>query len=251
MSSALQFWRWGPLAILLALVALAYGLGAQNIVSLQSLVENEALLNAYVDAHLGLALLIFFLVYVAVVALSLPGAGMLSIAGGFIFGWALSFPVATIAATLGAVLVFQIVKTSLGSTLARKANPFMAKLSEGFSRDALSYLLFLRLVPVFPFFVINAVAGLSKVSLRVFTIGTFIGIIPGAMAFAWLGRGLGSIIDAQAAAMAQCAAAAGQQACPAALTLSDLITPQILVALTALGVVALLPLAFRTRKTQA
>ena len=232
--------RWGPLVALLVLVVLAYGLGFQNIVSLQRLAENEAVLHAYVEAHLWLALTIFFIVYFVVVALSLPGAGLLSIAGGFSFGWALSFPVATLAATCGAVLVFQIVKTSLGRSLARQAGPFITKLADGFSRDAMSYLLFLRLVPVFPFFIINAVAGLSKVSLRVFTIATFIGIIPGAIIFAWLGRELGRVINAQG----QCMASASTLICPE-LTLSTLVTPQMLLALTVLGFLALLPLAFR------
>jgi uncharacterized membrane protein YdjX (TVP38/TMEM64 family) len=207
---------------------------------LQSLVENEVMLHAYVEAHLWFALATFFLIYFLVVALSLPGAGVLSIAGGFIFGWALSFPIATLAATCGAMLVFQIVKTSLGSSLARRVSPFITKLADGFARDALSYLLFLRLVPVFPFFIINAVAGLSKVSLRVFTIATFIGIIPGAIIFAWLGRELGNIINEQG----QCLATPSTRICPE-LTLSALVTPQIVIALTILGILALLPLAIR------
>ena len=220
--------RWLPLVVLAALVLGAYALGLQKYLSLEVIATNRDYLTNYVADHLLLAVLIYVAIYIGVVALSLPGAGLLSIVGGFVFGWALSAPVSVVAATVGAIIVFQIVKTSLGATLADKAGPFVQRLSDGFAEDAFNYLLFLRLVPAFPFFVINAVAGVCRVPLKTFILATFVGIIPGAYAFAWLGRGLGSVIDAQNLAHSACVAEKGAANCPFGLSATSLVTPDLL-----------------------
>jgi uncharacterized membrane protein YdjX (TVP38/TMEM64 family) len=237
--------RWLPLAALACLVAGAYALGLQHYFSLESIASNKGMLVDYVAAHLILSILMFTLLYVLVVSLSLPGAGILSIVGGFVFGWTLSIPTTIFAAMIGAVIVFQIVKTSAGAAVAERAGPFVTKLSDGFKQDAFNYLLFLRLVPAFPFFAVNAVAGLAQVNLRTFVTATFIGIIPGSIAFAWLGRGLGSVIDAQAAAHDACVASQDAAQCPFDISLASLVTPQLLVAFAALGGVALIPVALK------
>jgi uncharacterized membrane protein YdjX (TVP38/TMEM64 family) len=241
--------RWLPLIILTGLIAAAYGFGLHKYLSLQTIAENRAALQNYVSAHLLSAILIYVTIYIVVVALSLPGAAILSIVGGFVFGWTLSVPVTVVAATIGSVIVFQIVKTSLGVAIAEKAGPFVQRLSDGFAKDAFNYLLFLRLVPAFPFFVVNAVAGVCRVNLRTFIIATFIGIIPGSFAFAWLGRGLGSVIDAQMVAHDACMASKGMANCPFELSVSSLVTPQLLIAFAALGVVALIPVALKKWKS--
>ena len=143
-------------------------------------------------------------VYIVVVALSVPGGALLTITGGFLFGWLVGGLSTVIGATIGATIVFLIAKTSLGETLAAKAGPWMAKLSEGFRNDAMNYLLFLRLVPAFPFWLINLAPALLNVPLSTFVIATFIGIIPGTFAFAFLGAGLDSIIDKQREAYQAC-----------------------------------------------
>ncbi len=232
---------WLPLAVLVGLVLATYLSGLSKYLNLEMIAINREFLLSYVSSHLILALMIYGALYIAVVALSLPGAGIISIVGGFIFGWVLSAPVSIIAATLGAVIVFQIVKTSLGAAIAERAGPFVRKLSDGFAKDAFNYLLFLRLVPAFPFFVVNVVAGVCRVSLRTFIAATFVGIIPGAIVFAWLGRGLGSVIDAQTAAHSVCVANKGVANCPFELSLSSLVTPQLLLAFAALSVVSLIP----------
>ncbi|MDE2444771.1 MAG: TVP38/TMEM64 family protein [Alphaproteobacteria bacterium] len=237
--------RWLPLGALLALVAASYGFGLTNYLSLETLVRHQDALLAYVNAHLVLALFLYALVYVLVVSLSLPGAGVLSIMGGFMFGWMLSAPVTVIAATSGAIIVFCIVSTSLGASMAERAGPFAAKLSAGFQKDAFSYMLFLRLVPVFPFFIVNAVAGLARIDLRTYTLATLLGILPGSLAFAWLGRGLGSLIEAQTAAHTACVSQHGPGACPFSFSSTALITPQLLLAFAGLGVVALVPVALK------
>lgn len=241
--------RWLPLLGLVGLTALCYGLGLQHYFSLQGIADNQALLHSYVTAHLVLALLIYSVAYFVVVALSFPGAGLLSILGGFVFGWALSAPITVIAATLGAVVVFKIVQTSLGQVIADRAGPFVQRLSGGFEKDGFNYLLFLRLVPAFPFFAVNAVAGLTKMSLRTFTLGTLIGIIPGSIAFAWLGRGFGSVIEAQQISHDACVLQNGALNCPFEISTTSLITPQLLWAFAALGVISLIPVALKKWKT--
>jgi uncharacterized membrane protein YdjX (TVP38/TMEM64 family) len=240
--------RWAPLVGLGALIAAAYYFGLQDYFSLQNVAGHRAALQGYVKAHLILALIIYAGFYIAVVALSLPGSAILSVAGGFIFGWALSAPITVIAATLGAIIVFQIVKTSLGDTIAQRAGPFVQKLSAGFAKDAFNYLLFLRLVPAFPFFIVNAVAGVCRVNFRSFVLATFIGIIPGAYVFAWLGRGLGSVIDAQTTLHDACVLKDGFNNCPYDISISSLVTPQLLLAFAALGVLALVPVVLKKWK---
>jgi uncharacterized membrane protein YdjX (TVP38/TMEM64 family) len=240
-----DFRRWLPLVALACLVAGAYALGLQHYFSLDSIASHKSKLVDYVSMHLILSILMFTLLYVLVVSLSLPGAGILSIVGGFVFGWALSVPITLVAAMIGAVIVFQIVKTSAGAAIAERAGPFVTKLSAGFKQDAFNYLLFLRLVPAFPFFAVNAVAGLAQVNLRTFVIATFFGIIPGSIAFAWLGRGLGSVIDEQTAVHDACVASQDAAQCPFDISLASLVTPQLLVAFAALGGVALIPVALK------
>jgi len=236
--------RWLPLVGLIGLMGVVYALGLQRYLSIQNLLEHESLLQDFVTQHLFTALAIYFAVYVVAVALSLPGASLLSIAGGFIFGWLISAPVTVVAATLGAIAVFKIVQTSIGASLAARAGPFVKKLSGGFEKDAFNYMLFLRLVPAFPFFAVNAVAGLTHISLRVFAITTFLGIIPGTVAFSFVGRGLGSVLDATRAAHEACVAQNGA-ACPYVFSISSLVTPQLLWAFAALGAVSLVPVLIK------
>ena len=244
-----SFRRWIPLIALGGLIAVAYAFGLQNYFTLEAIAQNHAMLEIYVHDHLLMSVLIYVALYITVVALSMPGAGILSIAGGFVFGWALSGTVTIFAATIGAIIVFQIVKTSLGAAVAERAGPFVRKLSDGFTHDAFNYLLFLRMVPAFPFFAINAVAGLVRVNLQTYALATFIGIIPGSYAFAWLGRGLGSIIEAQTKVHDVCVAANGLANCPFEISASSLITPQLLIALAFLGVVSLIPVALKKWKS--
>lgn len=236
---------WLPIAGLLALIVMAYAMGLDQFLSLESVARNRAAMKEFVSANLLLALLAYMALYMALVALSVPGAALMSIVGGFLFGWRLGAPVTIIAATLGSVIVFQIVKTSLGAAIAARAGPVARRLSAGFREGAFNYLLFLRLLPVFPFFLVNAVAGLSNVRLWTFIAATAIGIIPATFAFSYLGSGLDSIIDAQMRVHAACVAAKGAAHCALELNPQALLTPQIIIAFVALGFVSLLPIAVK------
>ena len=146
---------------------------------------------------------------VAAVALSLPGGAFLTVVGGFLFGIAVGASAAVIGATIGATLIFLVARTALGEPLLRRAGPRANQLAEGFSKDAFSYLLFLRLVPAFPFFLVNLVAAFAGVRLGPFIAATALGIIPGAMVFALAGIGLDSVITAQRSSYEHCIAAQG------------------------------------------
>ena len=242
--------RYAPVALLAAAMAGAWALGLHKYLTLASIAEHREQLKALVESNLLLALLAYSGIYIVVVALSLPGAGVLSIFGGLLFGWAISAPVTIVAATIGAVIVFEVVKTSLGAVIAEKAGPFVARLSGGFRDDAFNYLLFLRLVPAFPFFAVNAVAGLAGISRKTFTLATLIGIIPGSFAFAYLGRGLDSLIDGQTAIYKACVAK-GDLGCMLHLSPGALVTREILIAFAALGIVALIPVILKRLKRKA
>ena len=229
-----------PLLALSGFIALAYAFGLQDCFTLKSLAENHFVVTDFVQRHLLLSMLIYVGLYILATALSLPVAGALSIICGLLFGVALGAPITVFAATIGAVIVFQIVRTSLGRTIADRAGPFVNKLSDGFAKDSFNYLLFLRLVPVFPFFAVNAVAGLTKVDLRVFILGTVLGIIPGSIVFIWFGQSLSGVIDAQMAIHSACVATKSAAACPFEISTDSLITPQLFLALCAFGI---LPLA--------
>lgn len=233
--------------MLLAAIVTAYVLGAQNYLSLSMIAQHLADLKQFVSQNRLTALLIYIAIYIAVVALSLPGAALLSLGGAVVLGWQLSVPASIVGATIGAVIVFQIVKTSLGSSIAERAGPFVQKLAHGFQRDAFNYLLFLRLTPLVPFFAVNAVAGLVRVDLRTFTLATVIGIIPGSLAFAWLGSGLDDVLQKSVADFEACMAAQAQ-GCALQVSALSLFSPQLVAGLSVLGVIALIPVLLRLWK---
>lgn len=238
-----------PLIVLGALIALVFSMGWHKYLSLSQIAENRELLNGFVQDNYILAILAYMAVYIVVVALSVPGGALLTITGGFLFGWLVGGLTTVIGATIGASVVFLIAKTSLGETLAAKAGPWMAKLSEGFKSDAMNYLLFLRLVPAFPFWLVNLAPALLNVPLTTFVIATFVGIIPGTFAFAFLGAGLDSIIDKQREVYQACLDAqpadTTETTCTFSINPGSLLTPELLAAFVALGVVAIIPVVLK------
>ena len=226
--------RWLPLAALAVLVTGAFALGWHQALTLQSLARNYEALRAIVAEHRALALLGYAGVYVSATALSLPGGAMLTLAGGLLFGWLAGGLVAILSATIGATVLFLIARSSLGAALRERAGPSLSRFAEGFRADAWSYLLFLRLAPVFPFWLVNLAPALLGVPLRIFVVTTLIGIVPATFAFAFVGAGLEGIL---AAASRACR---GDEGCPA-LSLTDFVTPELTLALLGLSILALVP----------
>ena len=240
--------RWGPLALLVLVAVIAIERGALDYVSLEMIADNRDDLVQLVADNWVLALTGYFAVYVLFIALSFPGGLILTLLGGFLFGWFIGGVVTVFAATAGAVIIFLIVRTSLGEALAERAGPRLDKLRKGFSEDALSYLLFLRLVPAFPFWLVNIAPALLGTPLPVYALATFVGIIPGTFAFAVAGAGLDSVITAQRAHFETCLAGrepAAAPECEFTVNPSALLTPELVAAFVLLGVVALIPVAAR------
>ena len=165
--------------------------------------------------------------------MSLPGGAALSIAGGFLFGSVLGTVWIVTGATLGATLIFLAAKTALGDSLKSKAGPWLNKMESGFRDNAFNYLLVLRLVPLFPFFVVNLVPAFLGVGLKTFFTATTLGIIPGTFVFASVGAGLGSVFEQ------------GGDFSPASV-----LTPEIIIALVGLAVLALIPVGYEKFKAR-
>jgi uncharacterized membrane protein YdjX (TVP38/TMEM64 family) len=184
------------------LVLLAVGLAAffvfdlNQYVSLDALKTHRETLQSWVVNYGVLTAAIFMLVYALAVAFSVPGAVFITIAGGFMFGPYLGTVYVVVGATIGAVGVFLAAKYALGDVLRARAGPAIKRMEAGFRENEMSYLLILRLVPLFPFWLVNLVPAFLGVSLRTYTIGTLLGIIPGAFVYAMVGDGAGAVLDA-------------------------------------------------------
>ncbi|MCP5433790.1 MAG: TVP38/TMEM64 family protein [Alphaproteobacteria bacterium] len=226
-------------------LALVFAMGWQHYLAPRAIAEHRSALKSFVDGHLALALAFYVAVYAGSTALSIPGGLALTLLGGFLFGWLLGGAAVLVGATAGACAIFLVAKTALGDALAAKAGPFLGRLREGFARDALNYLLFLRLVPVFPFWLVNLAPAFLGVPFRTFAIGTFIGIVPGTFAYAAVGGGLDEIFARAEAAYETCTAGPSPEACRFAIDASALLNPTLLAAFAALGLVVLVPVALR------
>ncbi len=220
--------RWLPLMLIAVAVAAFFLLGLQRYLTLDSLKAHHAWLAQRVAEHLLVALFVYGLVYVGVVALSLPGATALTLAGGWMFGVWIATGVTILTATAGATLLFLAARTAFAGSLRRRAGPWLARLEKGFQADAFNYLLVLRLIPLVPFFVVNLVPALLGMRLGPFMLATLIGIIPGTFVFAAAGAGLGGLLES---------------ADP--LTLHGVLSPLNLTALTGLACLAVVPLLYR------
>ncbi len=188
--------RFLPLVIIATALAAFFALGGPQYISLDSLRDNQEFLKAFVADNYLIAIVGFVALYAVLVAISVPGAGFLSIFSGFLFGVKTGVPAVVIGATIGATIIFLIARSALGSGLAAKAGPFMRKFEKGLKENELSYLFILRLVPIFPFFIVNIVPALFDVKARNYVLTTFLGIIPGALVYVSVGNGIGDALAA-------------------------------------------------------
>ena len=194
--SAISLGRIMPLTLLIVGLAAYFFFDLNQYVSLDALKTHRALLQSWVENYGALSGLAFTGIYALAVTFSTPGAVFITIAGGFMFGPYLGTVYVIIGATIGAICVFLVAKYALGDMLRAKAGPAIKRMEAGFHENELSYLLTLRLVPLFPFWLVNLVPAFLGVSLRTYTIGTLVGIIPGAFVYSLVGDGAGAVIDA-------------------------------------------------------
>jgi uncharacterized membrane protein YdjX (TVP38/TMEM64 family) len=225
---ASRSWR-GKLALLvaLALVVVAFfAFDGGRYLSLHVVKANRDALLEFTNAHYIAALAIAFVVYVVTIALSVPGGLVLSLTIGFLFGRWVGRGLVVIAATIGATLVFSAARYLFADAARRRMGALGEKINAGFAENALNYLLFLRLVPLFPFFLVNLAPAFTTISLRTFVIGTLIGIIPGTFVIVNLGQTLGRIDS-----------------------LSGLLSTETIAAFVLLGLLALLPVLIKKMRS--
>ena len=217
--------RWLPLILVVLLIGAAWASGLMDMVNLESIKAQRGRLLDIVAAHPVLSVAGFAALYAVTVALSLPIATLLTLLGGFLFGRWLGTAAIVTGATIGAAILFLIARSAVGDTLRAKAGPLYSKVAANMEKNAVSYMLFMRLVPLFPFFLVNIVPALFNVRLLPYVLTTFFGIIPGTFVYANVGRELGTIES-----------------------LSDLASPQTLAAFTLLGLFALIPTIYKQIK---
>lgn len=184
-----------PVAVLITGLVAFFAFGLDEYVTLTALKENRELVADWVRDAGTLAFIAYLVIYTIATAFSLPAAGIITIAGGFLFGPWLGGGLSVIGATFGATILFLAARYAIADLLRDRAGPAIRKMEAGFKENALSYLLFLRLIPVFPFFVVNLVPAFLGVSLGTFVLGTFFGIIPGSLVFASLGDGFSAVVE--------------------------------------------------------
>lgn len=171
----------------------------RDLLSFQTLAAHREALTAWRAENAVLAAAIYWLVYVGVVAFSLPGALVMTLTGGFLFGLWAGSALTVSAATVGAVLIFLAARLGLGEALERRidgSSGMMRDIRDGLRRDEISYLFIMRLVPAIPFFLANLAPALLGVRLNIFVLTTALGIIPGTVVYTWVGAGLGQVFEA-------------------------------------------------------
>lgn len=187
--------RFLPLGIIAIALAAFFALGGPEYVNLDSLRDNRETLTAFVGNNLIASVLGFILIYATLTGISFPGASFLSIFGGFLFGTLVGGSAIVVGATLGATAIFLAARYAIGDALTKKAGPYMKKFEGGLKENEFSYLFILRLIPAFPFFIVNIVPALFDVKLRNYVLTTFLGIIPGCFVYASVGAGIGVVFD--------------------------------------------------------
>lgn len=189
------------------------------------------ILQRYKEQHLLLSILLMTSLYIIVVYFSVPGTAILTISTSFIFGFRLGLMITLISATIGATCLFLFAKWFGAPWFITETNNWATRLQKGFKRNAFSYLLFLRLIPLFPFPLINIIPGLLQIRTKIFITATFIGIIPGSIVYTSLGNGLNIILS--------------NHQTP---NLNIIFTPHILLPLIGLALLSLLPIIYRCYK---
>lgn len=229
--SGLSLTRLLPLLILGAGLIAFFTLGLNKYLTLDLLKENREVLKVWVHDHKTEAVLLFIAAYVAVAAFSLPLGALLSVAGGFLFGSVFGAAWIVIGATIGSTILFLVAKTALGEPLRQRFAAQIKGMEEGFRANAFSYLLLLRLVPLFPFWLVNLAPAFLGVSVATFIATTFVGIIPGSFVFASIGNAANAAFEA------------GEQL---DLSLATLISrPDFYIPIVGLAVLSMIPVVYR------
>ena len=231
---SVSLWRMLPLAVLFAAGAIAwFGFDVGQYISFEALKENREWLLAQVEQRAVAAALVFMTVYALTTAFSIPGGAVLTVLGGFLFGTWLGMFYVVFGATLGAIAVFLAARTALGAILRARVGGALNRMERGFRENALSYMLVLRLIPVFPFWLVNLVPAFFGVRLGTYVVTTLVGIVPGTVVYTSVGNGLGATLDAGADP-----------------DLGAIFQPAVFLPLVGLGLLSLVPVVYKRIKAR-
>ncbi|WP_417543417.1 FAD-dependent oxidoreductase [Marinobacter sp.] len=178
---------------IVAIVGIFLGFDGHKLLTLENLQGHQGALAEWIDQNLLLAVTGYAAIYVVVTALSLPGATIMTLAGGAFFGNLYGLAAVSIASTLGASLAFLVARFLMRDTLRKRYAETVAKMDRGISKDGAFYLATLRLVPVFPFFLINLAMGLTAMKLRTYALVSWVAMLPGTFVYVNAGTQLGQI----------------------------------------------------------
>ena len=217
-----------PVALLVAVLAAFFAFDLHHVLTFEMLKVHREELQGFVARNIVLAALLYAVGYAVVTAASLPIATLLTLMGGFLFGALAGTALTVVGATAGATAVFLVARTAFGDALRVKARPYVGRMEDGFRRNQFSYMLFLRLMPAFPFFAVNIVPAFLGVRTRTYILTTFIGIIPGTAVYNIVGDGLGDIFDH------------GEE-----FSIANVATPEIVIGLAGLAILSLAPVVLR------
>jgi uncharacterized membrane protein YdjX (TVP38/TMEM64 family) len=216
-----------PLFLILFLMVLVYAFASYHPLSWKTLREFHLVLKKFEENHPIAAPLLFMSLYIVYAVLSLPGIFFLSLLAGFLFVQPYSTVYVVVAATIGSSLLFLAARTAFGAMFVQYAGRFLNRMEKGFRENAFSYLLFLRLIPLFPFWIVNFAGAFFGVSFWIFTLTTFLGMIPSVFIYTQAGRGFSLMLES-----------------PDPLNPLNLFNPNLILALVGLAFLALLPILY-------
>jgi uncharacterized membrane protein YdjX (TVP38/TMEM64 family) len=217
--------RYSPLVFIIVLPIIFYIGGYGQYLNVETLLASKDQVQGYINENSVTASLIFIALYTSIVALSLPFASFLTLSAGLLFGLAQGTILVVISATVGACIIFLIARSSFGNLLKEKAGKIYKKIENEMQNNAVSYLLFLRLVPLFPFFLVNIVPALFNIKTRDYIWTTALGILPGTFIYVNVGRSLGTVENP-----------------------TDLVSTDIILSIALLGIIALMPSLYKKWK---
>lgn len=224
--------RFAPIIFLITGLIFFFIFDGQEYLSLDQVAQQQHNLLVWTTDNFWLSSLIYISTYIIIVTFSIPGAMVMTLLGGYLFGLFPGSLWTMIAATIGSCLVFTAVQFAFSNTLETKASGSINKMRKGFENNAFNYLLTLRLIPIFPFFVINIAAGVLKIRLSTFFWATFIGMIPGTIIYTWVGTSLGYVLDK------------GDK-----LNMTIIFEPKFILPIIGLAVLSLVPTLYKKLKT--
>lgn len=228
-----QIKKIAPLFVIFCAVILFFAFDGHHFLTFEKMAQHDDALKAFIKENFLSSFLVFILLYAAVTAMSIPGATIGTLFGGYLFGIFVGSQAVIIGATLGACLIFLAAKTALSGLFKNKVSSSVGEFKKGFQENAFSYLLFLRLVPLFPFWLVNIIPAFLGVSFQTYLLATFLGIIPGTIVYVSVGNGLGIIIDQ------------GKEP-----DMGIIFSPEIFLPILALAFLALIPIIYKKIKQQ-